>query len=143
VLPFLANNDLDLDLDFIGVIFGSCASVVRLCFRMYVDRAVGDMQVFFNSQMIALESKESIDAANAELKSILDEETKAWVNTNVSQRGKKPKAKTGVCQTLACYCGYSNCFMRTSREVWLCVCNFAQMMLFWGLFKIHMVVRGI
>jgi hypothetical protein len=66
--------------------------------------------------MMVIESKDSIDAANAELKSIFNKETKVWVNTNVSQRGKKPKAKTGVCQTLACYCSYSNCFMQTSGE---------------------------
>jgi hypothetical protein len=37
-----------------------------------------------HTMMMAIESKESIDAANAELKSVFNEETKVWVNTNVS-----------------------------------------------------------
>jgi hypothetical protein len=91
-----------------------------------------------HTMMMAIESKESIDAANAELKRIFDKEMKVWVNTNVSQRGKKPKAKTPASTVVIL-----TALCKLAVKVALHVCNFPQMMILWGLFKIQTVVRGI
>lgn len=70
-----------------------------------------------HSMVMALESKEEIDALNQDIRDTHEKERNAWERAPPASRaGSKPKLKKTVCQTLVCYCGMSNCLMRMNGE---------------------------